>query len=220
MWNNNWKSPPALCYWPGSWITPCGSTLVSHPVASPFVFLMSHGVINRLHRKKKSPFPLPQCGSHPHPLESEGGVQVWWALRWRQWWYQRGSCGWAIVALQEDWFQVLTYAKLRNDSDIIRKQIYHWGIRQIGHFKRGVSLFLCLVTVDTRFGCFGAMIGFLATRKGIWILRLNKRWLRSCVVAFKAINFQWWKKRSGCSGWFLINSLKAAKYGFNTRSSS
>lgn len=78
-----------------------------------------------------------------------------------------GSCGWAIMALQEDWFQVLTYAKLRSDSDIIRKQIHDWGSWQIGHFKRGVSPFLCLVTMDTRFGCFGAMIGLLVNRKGI-----------------------------------------------------
>lgn len=78
-----------------------------------------------------------------------------------------GSCGWAIMALQEDWFQVLTYAKLRSDSDIIRKQIHDWRSWQIGHFKRGVSPFLCLVTMDTRFGCFGAMIGLLVNRKGI-----------------------------------------------------
>lgn len=46
--NNNWKSHSALCSWPKSWITPCGSALVSPHC---FCFLMSQGIINKLHQK-------------------------------------------------------------------------------------------------------------------------------------------------------------------------
>lgn len=102
-------------YWPRELNHTMWSKVSQPSHCFPSGLLMSHRVINKLHQK--APFLLLDAVSIPcpaSPMETKGGAQVWWPLRWRHRWSQRVSCGWTVMPLEGDGF--------RNDSDIIRNK--------------------------------------------------------------------------------------------------
>lgn len=116
----------------------------------PFCFLMSHAVVNKLHQK--APFLFTSAVSilcPASPMETKGGVQVWWPPDWRHWWHQRGSCGWAVMALRGEGFQFLLNANFRDDADIITNK---YVIGEVGRLVPGrrISPIRCSLSIGTR----------------------------------------------------------------------
>lgn len=113
VWNNNWKSCAALCDWPGSWITQCGSNISQPSHCFPFCFLMSHGAIYKLCQTQKNPFLFIDVVS----ILTHGN-------RGRRAGVTSSTLTLLMISERKLWsgkegFQILVSANFRDDPDII-----------------------------------------------------------------------------------------------------